>query len=116
MPKTIQNYTNERNELLQKMFNILGISKENNMISLKKMDENIELQNQILELIPDIKKFFLCSRWSCFNNTTIEVKRVYLSLIKYIMKDMNIKINSATMKIKTDNDLIKCETFYYINI
>ena len=34
MPKTIQNYTNERNEILQKMFNILGISKENNMISL----------------------------------------------------------------------------------
>jgi hypothetical protein len=42
MPKTIENYTNERNELLQKMFNILEVSKEHNTISLKKLDEDTD--------------------------------------------------------------------------
>ncbi len=116
MPKTIQNYTNERNELLQKIINILGISKENNMISLKKMDENIELQNKILELIPDIKKYFLCSRWSYFSNQHTDFKRSYLSLIKSVLKSMDINIKSKIITRKLSENICEIDTAYIIEI
>ncbi len=116
MPKTIQNYNNERNELLQKMFNILEVSKEHNTISLKKLDEDIDPQQKILDLIPDIKKYFLCSKWNVFINKNREFKRSYLSLIKAVMKDMNIEIKSANVIQKTAENTRKCETLYVFEI
>jgi hypothetical protein len=113
MPKIIQNYTNERNELLQKMFNILEISKEHNMISLKKLDDDNDIQQKILDLIPDIKKYFICSKWNIFINKNREFKRTYLSLIKAVMKDMQIEITTGNMTKKTADNTNKCETFYY---
>ena len=35
MPKNINNYTNERNIVLQKMYNIIEINDNNKMFSLK---------------------------------------------------------------------------------
>jgi hypothetical protein len=40
MPKKINKYTIERNDILQKILNILEISDTNKTFSLKKLDEN----------------------------------------------------------------------------
>ena len=116
MPKTIQNYTNERNELLQKMFNILGISKENNNLSLKKLDEDTDMQQKIIELIPDIKKYFVCSRWSYFSNQHTDFKRSYLSLIKSVLKSMDINIKSKIITRKLSENIREIDTAYIIEM
>jgi hypothetical protein len=116
MPKTIQNYSNERTELLQKMFNILEISKEHNTISLKKLDEDTDLQQKILDLIPDIKKYFLCSRWTLFSNKNREIKREYLSLIKSVMKDMDINYESKRTSKKISENVREWEYIYIVNL
>jgi uncharacterized membrane protein YgaE (UPF0421/DUF939 family) len=59
MPKNVDKYDNERNELLQKLYNILEITPDNNNFSLKELDENIEKQKKIIELENDIKKYFI---------------------------------------------------------
>lgn len=115
MPKTITNYTEERKNLLNKLLEILGIDKTNNMLSLKKLDDDVDKQNRIMELETDIKKYFLCSRWTYFSNKKREFKRVYLSLIKAIMKDMNIKILPSTLVTKTEEKK-RFETFYIFEI
>jgi hypothetical protein len=111
MPKSIEKYTNERQEVLNKLLNILEINEKNKILTLKSLDENEEKQQQILALVEDIKKFFNYSRWTFFNNKSRECKRDYLSLTKAIMKEMNVKMKSSTMLTKID-DKIKCETFY----
>ena len=116
MPKSIDKYTNERKDILQKIFNILEISDNNKTFSLKKLDEDENKQNSIIELENDIKKYFLCSRWTYFSNKNREFKRSYLSLIKAIMKDLNIKITSSTLIKKTNDNKTKCETFYIFDI
>jgi hypothetical protein len=116
MPKTIDKYTIERNDILQKLLNILEISDTNKTFSLKNLDENETKQKLIIELESDIKKYFLCSRWTYFSNKNREFKRSYLSLIKAIMKDLNIKMNSSTLIKKTDDNKTKCETFYIFDI
>jgi hypothetical protein len=78
MPKKVDNYDNERNDILKILFNILNIN-----------DNNIEQQTKILELIPNIKKYFICSKWSCFNKKLLNSERLYLSIIKNLLKNMN---------------------------
>jgi hypothetical protein len=116
MPKSIDKYTNERKDILQKIFNILEISDNNKTFSLKKLDEDENKQNSIIELENDIKKYFLCSRWTYFSNKNREFKRSYLSLIKAIMKDLDVKMTSSTLIKKIDDNKTKCETYYVFDI
>ena len=124
MPKTIDKYTIERNNILQKILEILEISENNNLFSLKKLDENETKIKQIMDIEPDIKKYFLCSRWNYYSNKKREFKRNYLSLIKAVMKDLNVKMISSTLIRKIDNNKTKSETYYifylktffYINV
>ena len=112
MPKTINKYINERKELLQKIFNILVVTENNKMVSLKKLDEDKNKQQNIMELENDIKKYFICSRWAYFSNKTRKFKRDYLSLIKAIMKDLGIKMDALTLIKKIGDNKVKCETYY----
>jgi len=116
MPKSIDKYTNERKDILQKIFNILEISDNNKTFSLKKLDEDENKQNSIIELENNIKKYFLCSRWTYFSNKNREFKRSYLSLIKAIMKDLDVKMTSSTLIKKIDDNKTKCETYYVFDI
>jgi hypothetical protein len=116
MPKSIDKYDSERQELLQKLYKILEISPENNKFSLKELDNNIEKQSAIIGLENDIKKYFLCSRWSYFSHKNRNFKRNYLSLVKAIMKNMNVKLITSTMTKKYDDNTTESETYYYINL
>jgi hypothetical protein len=80
----------------------LEISDNNKTLSLKKLDEDENKQKSIIELENDIKKYFVCSRWTYFSNKKREFKRNYLSLIKAIMKDLDVKMISSTLIIKTE--------------
>ena len=115
MPKSIEKYTIERKEILDKLLNILEISETNNMFSLKKLDGDDVKIKRIMDLEGDIKKHFLCSRWTYFSNKKREFKRVYLSLIKAILKDMNVTMTPSTL-IKKLGNKAKCETYYIIDI
>ena len=87
------------------------------MISLKELDENLEKQNEILNLEPEIKKYFKYSRWSYFtnNHANRKFKRNYLALIRSLMRDMKIKITTSTLLNKTQGK-IKCESYYSFDI
>jgi len=61
MPKSIDKFTNEQKEVLQKIFNILEISNTNKILSFKKLDEDENKQKSIIDLENDIKKYFICS-------------------------------------------------------
>lgn len=112
MPKIIENYTKERKEVLQKIFNILEITDTNKSFSLKKMDEDKIKQQNITDLEHDIKKYFVCSRWTYFSNKKRLSKRKYLSLIKAISKELNVKMSPLFLYKKLDNNKSKCETYY----
>jgi len=113
MSKTKNDFFNQRNDISNQILNILHITDTNKIISLKYLDENTEIQNQILALESNIKKYFICSRWTYFNCKNRKCKRSYLSLIKAIMKAVNIKIITSIQK----NDISqKFETNYIFNI
>jgi len=110
MPKQVDKYDKERKEVLNKMFQILEINESNNKFLLHELDADIDKQNKILELEPDIKKIFICGTWSCFKDPTI--KRRYLSFIKNTMKTMGYSIISARRNVKVDDEIIGAVVYH----
>ncbi len=112
MPKKVDRFANERNEILHKLLNILEISETNKILSLKILDNNPEKQQQIINLVPEIQKYFICSKWTYFSNKKRDIKRTYLSLIKAIIRDLNINMTTTTAIKRDENNIIHRETYY----
>jgi hypothetical protein len=77
-------YKNEQLEIMNKILSIIELD-SNNSITLYELDNDSIKQEKILNLLPDIKKYFKCN---CVKSLLKpeKVKRVYLSLIRYITK------------------------------
>lgn len=58
--------------------------------------------NQLVNLEKEIKNNFICSYWTCFKQTKL-IKRKWLSIIKYLLKDMEYKIISLQLKDDKNN-------------
>lgn len=94
-PKKDSAFANERKDILDKIFKILSISKSGDIFYIDDLDNNIEKQIQILELEGDIKKYFSCSKWKCFIGDGVLKK--YISMVKYIFKNMNVETESFSL-------------------
>ena len=106
-------YKKEQKEILDKVFNILSICDNNNIFQSHIIDHNSNIQNKILELDDNIKKYFKTSTWPAYKNFNIE--RRYLSIIKSIMKDMDVIYTSLSCKIKYNNRIVN-STIYTIDL
>jgi hypothetical protein len=113
MPKVIKPEDDiKRLEILNKILDILG--KKEGMSDpsglrqsasgdseitffLSKMDLDEVAQKKIYELEPEIKKYYVCGKWSCFNIAK-ETKRKWLSIIKYICKDHGKTLETGNVK------------------
>ena len=98
-------YASEQKEILNRLFIILGIIDRNKVFYLDDIEAEAKKQQDILNLIPDVKKYFNCGTWTCFTNK--EMPNQYISLVKYILKDMNIKTASISMMNEKNKNLKK---------
>ena len=104
-------YKNEQFEIMNKILNILELD-ENNSITLYHLDNDILKQEKILNLLPNIKKYFKCN---CVKSLLApeKVKRVYLSLIRYITK-LQYNMISTQFLIYKDNIIIRTIKYFFI--
>jgi len=77
-------YKKEQDEIIHKIISIVGIE-DNTQITLYELDNDIKKQKEIMDLIPDIRKYF------SFNNLKAvgepkRIKRPWLSIIKQLTK------------------------------
>jgi hypothetical protein len=78
-------YKKEQDEIIYKIISIVGIE-DNTQITLYELDNDIKKQKEIMDLIPDIRKYF------SFNNLKAvgepkRIKRPWLSIIKQLTKE-----------------------------
>jgi hypothetical protein len=93
-------YKKEQDELVDKIINILELDNDNSII-LYNLDNDHNKQNKILELIPEIRKYYSFSTIIGASEPD-KAKRPYLSIIKQITKS-KYKINSYDYRIKQEN-------------
>lgn len=115
MPKIIKKEDNDKREyIISNILEIIGINKDNDSFYLNEMDLDIDKQNKIYELEDEIKKYYICSHWSCFSKP---IKRKWLSIIKNICKEHDKTIISYRKKIKDEiTDKQKDFTIYIIKL
>lgn len=104
-------FKKERKEILEKIYNIIGLDKEDYFYS-HIINSSEEIQNEILNLSEDIMKYYATSTWSAFKRIEV-VENKTLSLIKSILKENNIIISSKQDRIQIGNKMINT-TLYKI--
>lgn len=92
-------YAKERELLIEKLNQLIGLNKENNSIFLYELERNINLKNEVEKLVPDIKKYFKYGHWGYFSNEQCRGSENYVSLIRAIYTDNNYEVVS---KLKTN--------------
>jgi len=104
-------YMNERKELTKKLLQLLGISSSNKMFN--NIDVNEETQTAIINLVPDIKKYYSIAKWYYFQKDKVSDVKPYISISKSLLKDMGIKFESFQGSRKLGN---KSTTYTSYNI
>ena len=112
MPKKAEFFTEQHNIIVSKIFEILGINKDKNFFYLLDLDNNEDIRKKIDELIPDVKKYYNYSTWTCFSKPN--VKRRQLSMIKFILKHSGYKCSSGKDGHTKDGKII-WRTICFIN-
>ena len=92
-------YKNEQDEIINKIINILNLDNENSII-LYDLDNDKNKQDEILELIPEIRKYYSFSTIIGASQPT-KAKRPYLSIIRQLTKS-KYKLNSYDYRIKQE--------------
>ena len=104
-------YKKEQEEICDKIIEILDLP-ETNTITLYELDNDKEKQEKIIELIPDIRKYFSLSFVKGVKNPEL-LKRPYLSVIKQILKN-NYNIISSDFRTQINENKIRTKKYIFI--
>lgn len=106
-------YRTEQDDILQKIMDILELDKENS-ITLYELDKNLEKQQNILSLLPNIRKYFSLSFVKGVKNPKL-LKRPWLSIIKQLLKK-NYSIISTDFRMVINDNKIRTKKYIFIKI
>lgn len=106
-------YKKEQDDITDKIISILDL-KNKNTYTLHELDQNEEIQKQIMELIPEIRK------WWAFNNMKAvgepeKRKRPWLSIIKHLLKS-KYTIENKEHQFKINEKWIKSPMYIFREI
>ena len=77
-------YKKEQEEIVDKIITILDLENKTEY-TLYELDKNEEIQKQIMELIPDIRKYYSFNGIKAVGEPS-KIKRPWLSIIKHLIK------------------------------
>jgi hypothetical protein len=118
--KSIKNkklkFKEERKALLYMLLQVVGVTPTNNIFYSHDIDNNPTIQQQILSYDQEIEKIFKVSSWPAYKSDTRNtVSRRYLSILKSVLKDMDVEFTSAAMKLNNAGTITHT-TMYRVNL
>ena len=106
-------YKKEQNEIIDEIINILELDDKKSII-LYNLDNDKKKQDKILELIPNIRKYFSFSMIIGASEPT-KAKRPYLSLIRQLTKS-KYNMTSYDYRIKQNGKEIRTKKYVFEKI
>ena len=103
-------YQKEQNEILNKLINILEINNDSTII-LYELDNDEIKQKQIIDLIPNIRKYFSLSNVRGIKNPET-LKRPWLSIIRQMLKS-KYKMISKDYQLTKDEKKIRTKKYIF---
>jgi len=105
-------YSKEQNDVIHKIIHILGITDENNTITLYDIDNNDAMKLQLMKLIPEIRKWFSFSHITPISNPD-NYKRPYMSIVRQIPKKLWNITHNKDYRIYKDNTIIRTQLYTF---
>tara|TARA_Y100000389_G_C17329944_1_gene447516 strand:- start:439 stop:906 length:468 start_codon:yes stop_codon:yes gene_type:complete len=107
-----QLYAREQAYLIAKMFAILELDQYNSIIK-KSFDEDIDKQNEIIQLLPELRKYFSISVLHHFI-VSEKCKRKAWTIVKTILKDKPVEIISKPTSYMLDGKQKRTQRYTFI--
>lgn len=104
-------YKKEQYEIIDKIITILDLENKTTY-TLYELDNNEEIQNQIMELIPEIRKWFSFNGIKAVGEPS-KIKRPWLSIIKHLLKTKYLT-QTSEMRIIKDDKTIRTMNYNFI--
>ena len=106
-------YKKEQDDITDKIISILDLENKNTY-TLYELDKNEKIQKHIMELIPEIRK------WFAFNNMKAvgepdRIKRPWLSIIKNLLKS-KYTIENKEHQFKINEKWIKSPIYIFTKV
>lgn len=89
-------YKKEQEEILDKIVKILDLENKTEY-TLYELDKNEEIQKQIMELVPEIRKYYSFNGIKAVGEPN-KIKRPWLSIIKHLIKQKYMVTTSFSYK------------------
>ena len=106
-------YKKEQEEIIDKICNILDLENRNTY-TLYELDNNVEIQKKIMELIPEIRKWFSFNGIKAVGEPE-KIKRPWLSIIKHLIKQ-KYNIISLDYHFTEKGKHIRTQMYKFTNI
>lgn len=110
-----QQFIKEREELVGKLNNIIGIDEKKNYVYLYDLENDKEVLTQIENLVEEIKKYHKCGAWGYF----LEKERGggnLIGLLRSVYKDNDIIITTKNKILIRNDKRINCTVYYFNKI
>jgi hypothetical protein len=104
-------YAKEQDNTIDKIIQIIGITEENNTITLHEIDNNEIMKQQLMDLIPEIRTWFSFAHINPISNPD-NYKRPYLTIIKQITKKKWI-IDYHDFRIYQEDVIIRTQQYTF---
>ena len=106
-------YKKEQEEIVDKIIHILDLENKNTY-TLYGLDRNKELQVKIMELIPEIRKWFSFNNLKAVGEPT-KLKRPWLSIIKQLTKT-SYELLSEDCRISNNGKEIRTHQYTFTKL
>ena len=103
-------YKKEQDGVVDKIINILDLENKKTY-TLYELDKNQELQKQIMDLIPEIRKWFSFNGIKAVGEPS-KIKRPWLSIIKHLIKS-KYKLKSRDFQFTENRKYIRTHIYTF---
>lgn len=108
-------YKKEQEEIVDRIITILNLE-NNNVINLCNLDSDINKQKQIMELIPEIRKYYSFNGIKAVGEPN-KIKRPWLSIIKNLTKEKyNLESKEYRFFNEKENKYLRTQKYIFHKI
>jgi len=108
-------YKKEQEEIVDKIIIILDLENKNTY-TLYELDNNEEIQNKIIKLIPEIRKWFSFNNMKAVGEPS-KRKRPWLSITKYLTKEKyNLESKEYRFFNEKENKYLRTQKYIFTKL
>jgi hypothetical protein len=108
-------YKKEQEEIVDKIIKILNLE-NNNIINLCDLDNEYDKQKQIMELIPEIRKYYSFNGIKAVGEPS-KIKRPWLSIIKHLTnKKYNLESKEYRFFNEKENKYLRTQKYIFTKL